>query len=370
MTDSMQLTLLNDSEGKIHLVHTEASTGDSQSVLRGERDRWLKPPPPANEAQSIEPSKSCEIGTIDYVSFLSSSHFHWVYFSYEDDPSVIVQIGVIQRPSAGIWVYVGPFDTNSEYDQHGNEKFMPRGERPELIEYTDMKSVPAHVTIHAPPRHSWLYVKKNPSPSIDPKQAKAAQTAMNMIDSALSTLITACFVVPEMLPGAIPLTAMQVLLHLVKSPISEEQREKAFSAKDAFIAAKFANLETSLDDIRAKIDNASALYNAEDNRINSVMTSIAKRIDEQQHKNGEIMFDDSLKADIKRCYGLFTDIIDNHSPFQTSLLNCLNIKAVASDTDPPSKLRLALGIAGICMTMNAYLHGFTLRSFVLVEKNK
>jgi hypothetical protein len=370
MTDSMQLTLFNDSESKIRLVHTEASTGDAQSTLRGERERWLKPPPPANEAQYIEPSKSYEIGTIDYVSFLGSPHFHWVYFSYEDDPSVVVQIGVVQRPTAGIWVSIGPFDASSEGDASSNEKFMPKGERPELIEYTDMKSIPARVTIHAPTSGSWSYVKKNPSPSVDPKQAEVAQTALKLVDGALSTLITTCFVVPEMLPGAVPLTVVQALLHMANTPASEEQRGKAFGAKDAFSAAKLANLETSLDNLRAQMDNASAAYNADNGGINSVMTSITKRIDDEQHKTGDIVFDDSLKADIKDCFELFTNIAGKSSPFQTSLVNCLDVKAVASQTDPPSKMRLALEIAGICMTMNAFLHGFTLRSFILVEKNK
>ena len=365
----MQITLANEGECAIRLVHTEASSGDDQSVIQGESSRWITAPSPADKAVPIEPGKSSDIGTIDYVWFGGTSHFHWVYFCYDDDTTSIVQIGVIQRPTADIWVQVGPFDTNSKSDSHGNQEFMPKGTRPELVEYTDMNSIPAKVIIHVPARLSWKYFTTTPSPTLDLERAEARKVALEVIDGALATLLTACFVVPEMLPLAVPLSGVQALLHLMTSSASEDKRSKAFGAEGAFNATKLALLESSLDSLRVQMDNVSAQYNAKVGGINSVMTSIAKRI-EQPCKTDGIVFDESLQADIKTCFSLFMQITDGNGQFQTDLLKCLNAKAVASDTAPPSKMRLALGIAAICMTMNAHLYSFTLRSFILVEKNQ
>lgn len=370
MSDSMQITLANEGECAIRLVHTEASSGDDQSVIQGESSRWIIAPSPADKAVPIEPGKSSDIGTVGDVCFGGSSHFHWVYFCYDDDTTTIVQIGVIQRPSGGIWVQVGPFDTKSKSDSDANEEFMPKGTRPELVEYTDMSSIPAKVTIHVPARLSWKYFTQTPSTTFDLERAKAVQVALEVIDGALSTLLTTCFVVPKMLPWAVPLGGVQALLHLMTSSASENQRSKAFGAEGAFTATRLALLDSSLDSLRGQMDNVSAQYNAKVGGINSVMTSIAKRIDGQQHKTGEIVFDESLQADIMTCFSLFMQITDGNGQFQTDLLNCLNAKAVASDPAPPSKLRLALGIAAICITMNAHLYSFTLRSFILVEKNQ
>ncbi|KAK9760603.1 hypothetical protein K7432_015217 [Basidiobolus ranarum] len=378
MRPPAKITLCNQSGDIIRLIHTNSSNAGADNVLSGKSSYWTTQLPSAGT--TIKNGESLDIGIIDSIILFESTT--WLYFTYNNDPTVKIQI-YVQMKTDGVWVSVGLYNSASNDDNP-----MPYGNRMELVTY-DFTTNPTSNIVYAPPSNSWS--TKVPAPTVD----RSSEVSSGIINMFLATAITACFVIPSPVSAiaagveavsllaqlrtiysatstahklAVALTAAQGMYGMMNTFEGKKLREKAFGAIEAFETNTLSMHEWQKSELRMQMQDTTAWYTNPQTGYNVLLTSIAKRVNQQLP--GKVVFDDALVADTIRCFDFYETITASNSNFQKALTSCLNMDTLTSSgLTPPDKIALALGIAAISMTINAYCNGFLLRTFVLTDEN-
>lgn len=371
-----EIIIQNDSDQSVVLVHTSLANEGETNAYGGKPSYWKTTPP--NAGTRIESGKSLSAGIMDSVTYLDSPS--WIFVQYEGTDNTILQVFVDMKGpdlylEKGIWVDIGPYDPNSTESNP-----VPKGKRMELIVYDLDKDPNSVVTVHIPPAESWTYLVPPPAPPPD----KTGETIVSVLNAAVSTLITVCFVIPPaaeigaalqlMSTGgraAVALTAAQGVLGVMTAP-DHPSIPPAFGPKQAYAANKLAQKEWTENKLRLQMDDKQASFRHESDQggIESRLRSVASRVRKQLETSNTVNFEADLLEDTTQCLDFFKSITKEDMPFQKALLPCLDLKpSTDAPTAPPDKIKLALGLAGLSMTLGAYSNGYALRSFIRAASN-
>jgi hypothetical protein len=376
-----KIVFVNESGEKVKLVHTSACNDDSTCAYQGKQSYWKTEPPHAGT--EIGPGASLDVGVLDQVAYWDSPC--WIYVAYLDTSGVTLQVFADMKgptlPKRGIWIRIGAYDTKSTESTP-----MPSGWRMELVSY-DLSTNPTSNKVYIPPAQSWAFVKAPPVAASADSNALAA----DILNIVLSTAITACFVIPSPLSPlagaaaaistagktAISLTALQGVIGLFNSGSGKQQVAAAFGPAQAYSASRLALEEWTKNSLRLQMEVAQSFYQNAVGGMNVKMKSIATRVDklieasQDSPAGGSISFDAGLEADIESCMVFFHGITNADGGFRSAIYECLDTKtgspgaSGALEHAPPDKVKFALGLAGMSMTLNAYFNGCLLRSFIL-----
>lgn len=262
---------------------------------------------------------------MDSVTYLDSPL--WIFVQYEGTDNTILQLFVDMTgpdlyPEKGIWVDIGPYDLNSTESNP-----VPKGLRMDLIVYDLDKDPNSMVTVHIPPAESWTYLVPPPAPPPD----KTGEAIVYVLNAAVSTLITVCFVIPPaaeigaalqlMLTGgraAVALTAAQGILGVLTAP-DHPSIPPAFGPKRAYAANKLALKEWTENKLRLQMDDKQAGFRRESDQggIEARLRSVASRVRKQLETSNIINFKGDLLEDTTQCLDFFKSITKEDMPKTT-----------------------------------------------------
>ena len=347
------LVLHNEAEDNLILQHHEECSprpDGTESCLRGDYKEWTSAPPAAKT--KIAPGDFLSVGTIGelgFFGFLGYSHWGWVYFSYEKNPAVEIQIFVRLKKDY-VHAEMGLYDVHSSNDAGG--KSMPHGSRLECVN-EDYKGLTSKIDLYAPESTWWA--AKPASPSVE--MSGQTEVMKSLLDTGLQTLITACFVVPGFGEVAIGLTAFEGLFHVFDSVTQSASKSNMVHFGECLKACEKAIEKKEMKDLKEKLDKVATEYNNSDAGFNYRISSIVGRCKESYNTNkGTIFLDDNLCKDLDLCFEFLQPIVQSSGDFQTKLTAVINTNA-EGDTSDVSKARLSLGFSAISMTINAFAYG-------------
>ena len=339
------------SQHALKFVHTDACESAGNCCVSRVSDEWLQGPPKVGE--SIPPSTELVVGKLDTTYWF---HDHIIFLAFAAYPDIVLAVSVATYASGNVRFSV--------------DRYLPKDSgyngRADLVA---LEGETGTITFRIPGPDYWLS-EKRANEAYDGTRDDGAEDVVlagKIVDTALGTLITTCFVVPGWGGAAVGLTLLEGILHLALSPASAQQ----LTAITQFKALLDSNMklfqQQHFDELQAEMETATNLFAEEQFGTNKTFTDICKHIDGQKDK---FSFNDGLKKSIERCLNDLAKVVADQSGFQKALEQCLGVMSKASNAyENPSKARLAMVFAAISMTMNAYALGTTLCAFVKAESS-
>ncbi|KAK0545131.1 hypothetical protein OC846_003764 [Tilletia horrida] len=379
--DSVQLTLVNDSNSTISLVNTsECQPGRPNSTYKGKPSYWQQPPPDVSSSTTLKPGDTLVLGVMETIAWFDSPS--WIYFQYDEDgpptsTSPKFQIFILMQRH-GHTGRVGKFDGSSTEDNP-----MPSGHRLSSIQYCH-RLAQNWIRVHVPPRKFWDFplMADGSANELKAHSKQTEQVVMILVGAALSTVVTTCFLIPPVggiaaigTAGqiAIGTTFVQGILGLftgLGGGFDKAASNIAFGPSDLYDVSRLALETWTRDSFRSQLHEKQKLLHHVDDTddVAHRMTEIAKAIDTLLHSSTEhITIHEKLYNDIKLTLQTLNEIVDPNGSFQTALTLCLSQAVDNIPQTGPSKPNMGLGLAGLAMTLNAYTFGHVLRKFLLLD---
>lgn len=371
------IVLQNDSKQEVRLTHTSLANAGKTSAYRGTPSCWKTPPP--NSGLCITPGKSSKAGTMDSVMLCDNSS--WIFVQYQGSKTIL-QVFVAMKASgffssrgSGIWADIGPYDPQSTESNP-----MPHGKRMELIAYTLSEKPNCLVTVHIPPIESWAYLI--PSPATLPKKGmENSQLFLSELLELINTIRipapsyvtqdTSGWFEPESATTKLTVTPsfaskLSALLDIAQSGL-DAFFHHCFRQMHADVENKRTGKESTGNKLRLQIDEKEAGFLHRGGICNR-LRSIASNVQDQLESTNTADFHRNLLQDTKQCLTFLRSITEENSAFRRAFISCLDELTDASTT-ALQKVSLELISKGLHMTLDAFLNGYALRSFIRRARN-
>lgn len=338
-----RVDLQNQSNEVIVFVHTADCESPSSTCVYGSTSRWLEGPPEAGN--QIFPGQNFTAGRIDDVSFFPKTSV--LYFGYQSNPNIQVQI-YAQMSGGAFEAWVAQYDTEGSTPS-------PSYRRAELSVIDGSQNV---LNVRIPPVSYWE-VSTRPL-VLHGNTNGNTQSSMGLLNVALSTLTTACFVIPGAGGLAVGLTLLQGIASFVTSQTAAVQLNKIEAFNTCLSAAKEALEQEKLGELLAAMQDASDRFKEPNMGLNKLLTEIAAAF----NLNPDISSDQGLQSKMQSCIDSLCTIISEQSVFQKTLSLCLNTTTSTTASGPPTKVRLALLFSAISASTSAFSYMTMLREFI------
>lgn len=337
----------NVGDDTIVFTNTVECRDESTSCVSGPWRRWTEAPLKAGE--EVAPgTDSKKFGTANSVWVVADAYR--IYMKYKSRPDIIVYI-YLSPSKYGFTVGLSRYNASSPDDLY---------DAAELIE---VDTATSKVTVSIPSASYWLCAVRPLSVPQDDGVSLAA-VGVGLVNVSLSTIITACFIIPGWGAAAIPLTVIEGLFQFITSAVAQTQRQKVIDMTAMLETNKEAIKAIKLEDLRGYIEEAVGRFSEQFLGLDTTLTAIATKI---QAMDTEIRLDEALQQSIVRCLDSLGSIVLESSELQKSLSNCLHTTTGPNQLHPPSKTSLGLIFSAICMTMNAFAYGWMLCTFIKAD---
>lgn len=311
---------------------------------------WLEGYPKVGDSIAAG-ERAFVVGKLDTTFFW---HNHGIFLAFASFPTIIIAIRVATYASSAVWVSLDLF-TSEKSDRNG---------RAELV---SVNGETGTIDVQIPAAPYWLAAKRA-NEAYDGSRddgRSGIELAGKIIDTALGTLITTCFVVPGWQAGAVGLTLLEGVIHLAMSSPATAQRATVTQFRLLLDATTKLFQNAHFESLKSAMSTATASFAEPDFGINRTFSDICQKIERQDKKTD---LDDDTRRKIELSLGELAQVVDSAHPLMSALEECLNVLDNASDSfESPSKARLAMVFAAASMIMNAYALGTALIVFVKNE---
>jgi hypothetical protein len=313
---------------------------------------WLDGGPPKVGDSIAAGDSAFVVGKLDTTFWW---HEHVIFLAFSSRPSIIIAIRVATYGSGAVRVSLDRFEKESGHNGRA--------------ELASIDGATGTINIQIPAAPYWLAAKRA-NEAYDGSSDDGRndiELAGRIIDTALGTLITTCFVIPGWQAGAVGLTLLEGIIHLAMSSSATAQRATITQFKLLLDTTTKLFQQVHFNSLKSAMSTVTASFAEPNFGINRTFSDICQKLEGQADKT---VLDDDTRRKIELCLGELAQVVDPDHPLMTALEECFTVLDDASNAlESPSKARISMVFAAASMIMEAYALGTAVTAFVKTESS-